>query len=37
MQKMPFFLRRQSEKEVPMVMAAGRVGGTAIVIRSPVF
>lgn len=36
-QKIPFFLRRQRENEVPIVMAAGRVGGTAMVTRSPVF
>jgi hypothetical protein len=37
MQKMPFFLSLHREKVVPIVIAAGRVGGTAIVTRSPVF
>jgi hypothetical protein len=37
MQKIPFFLNLIRENVVPIVIAAGRVGGTAIVIRSPVF
>ncbi len=37
MQKIPFFLNLIRENVVPIVIAAGRVGGTAIVTRSPVF
>jgi hypothetical protein len=36
-QKIPFFLSLIREKVVPIVIAAGSVGGTAIVTRSPVF
>jgi len=36
-QNIPFFLSLIRENVVPIVIAAGRVGGTAIVTKSPVF